>query len=253
MKKYIFLILIPFFIITGAGLFIFNSIIKNKNKIAEIDQEFKHDTAFIHDDLKDLPLLLFENKDSKKDYFVILISGDGGWKGFINVVAKTFSEKGVSVVGLNLVPYLNAEKSPEQIAKDIQRIMYNFYYVWKKKKVLLCGYSFGGEIIPFFYNKMNKSDQNLVEKIFLVAISNAADFKVSPIYYYNPKKSKPVLPQIDSIPAEKFVFICDNTKESICESLTEQNQFKTVQLDYSHLFLGHFKEVASVIAENIVY
>jgi type IV secretory pathway VirJ component len=106
MKKYILLLLIPIFIITGAGLFIISSKFKNKNKIAEIDKEFKRDKAFIHDDLDDLPLLLFENKDSKKDYFVILLSGDGGRKGFINVVAKTISEKGVSVVGLNLLPFL---------------------------------------------------------------------------------------------------------------------------------------------------
>jgi type IV secretory pathway VirJ component len=253
MKKYLILVSILFISIVLAGLFIFSTFRDTQNETVEIDQEFDKDTAFIHDDLDDLPLLLFENKDSKKDYFIILISGDGGWRGFINIVGKVISEQGVSVVGLNLIPYLSEEKSPEQIAKDIHRIIYNFSHTWKKKKVLIGGYSFGGEIIPFFYNKMDKKDQAQVEKIFFIAISNAADFKVSPIYSYDPDNSEPVLPQIQKIANDKFIFLCDNSDESICNDLPENNHYKIIQLDYDHLFIGHFKEAAEIIAQNVVY
>jgi type IV secretory pathway VirJ component len=253
MKKIFLFISIAVLSIILAGMFIFGSLQNSINQTSEIRKKFENDTAFIQDDLKDLPLLLFENKNSEKDYFVIIISGDGGWRGFIDNVGKTISEKGPSVVGLNLIPYLSQEKSPEQIAKDIHRIIYNFSHTWKKKKVLIGGYSFGGEIIPFFYNMMDENDQSSIEKIFFIAISNAADFKVSPIYYYNPKKSKPVLPEIQKISDEKFIFFCDNTNESICKSLPGQNHYKIVQLNYSHLFLGHFKEVANIIAQNVVY
>jgi type IV secretory pathway VirJ component len=252
MKKYIFIISIPLVIILLTGLLALNALQNNKNQTLEITKKFENDSAFVQDDLKDLPLLLFENKDSKKDYFVILISGDGGWRGFINNVAKAISEKGVSVIGLNLLPYLGTEKSPDQIAKDIHRIIYNFSHTWKKRKVLVGGYSFGGEIIPFFYNKMEKTEKEQVEKLFLIAISNAADFKVSPVYYYNPKNSKPVLPQIQNIPDEKLIFICDNMNESICRLFPGGSTYKTIKLDYNHLFLGHFKEVAEIIAQNVV-
>jgi len=224
----------------------------SRNQTVEITQKFAKDTAFVKDDLKDLPLLLFENKNSEKDYFVILISGDGGWRGFIDIVAKTISEHGPSVVGLNLVGYLNQEKTPEQISRDIQRIIRNFSHLWNKKKVVIGGYSFGGEIIPFFYNKMTYEEQNNIQKIFFIAISNAADFKVSPIYYYNPKKSKPVLPQLQNIEPNKMIFFCDNSNENICKSITDQNKYKLIQLNYSHLFLGHFKEVATIVSQNIV-
>ena len=252
MKRYILLIFFAVCLVSIGGIFLFGSFRSKKSQTVEIVRKFEKDSAFVQDNLSDLPLMLYENKAGTKDYFVILISGDGGWRGFIDQVAKKMSSKGISVVGLNLVGYLDKEKSPSQIASDIHRIINNFSHSWKKQKVLIGGYSFGGEIIPFFFNQLNTEDQDKIDKIFFIAISSLADFKVSPIYYYNPKKSKPVLPEIQKINDEKFIFFCDNTNESICKHLPARNGYKVIQLNYNHLFLGHYKEVCDIIAKNVV-
>jgi hypothetical protein len=99
---------------------------------------------------------------------------------------------------------------------------------------------------------MDASDQNKVEKLFLIVTSKDADFQENPLYYYNPKNSKPVMPQIQNIENGKFIFFCDNTNESICKVLPGNSHFKSIQLDYGHMFLGHFKEVANIIANHVV-
>jgi type IV secretory pathway VirJ component len=126
MKKIIFFASIVIMGISFTGMYILGVFQNDKNQTAEIEKKIEKDSVFIKDDLKDLPLLLFENTKSEKDYFVILFSGDGGWRGFIHQLAQTISDKGTSVVRVNVLYYLKHEKKPEQIAKDIHRIINNF-------------------------------------------------------------------------------------------------------------------------------
>lgn len=253
MLRKIFIIVI----IIGALLFlayqILDSTRNKKQQSLEIKKEFANDSNFIKDDLTDLPLLLFENDKLKKDYFVIMFPGDGGWRDFSDTLAKTISSKGINVIGFNTIPYFDTLRSPEIIAKDLQRIILNFSHALNKKYVMLGGYSFGAEILPFIYNKLDKEYKDKVHNVFMIGPSIGADFKVSQVYYYNPSDSKPVLPELLKTDKEKFIIFCDKQKRSLCKVLKDKDNLRTIDLNSGHLFSGKYKEVCEIIAKNIIH
>jgi type IV secretory pathway VirJ component len=218
----------------------------------EIKKTYAKDSTFILDDLSDLPLLKFENDTAHKDYFVLMFSGDGGWRGFVNTCAKTISDKGVNVVGFNALPYFDSLRSPQKIAADLERVVHNFSHVWKKKSVILGGYSFTAEILPFVYNNFSPEVKKQVNKIFMIGPSKGADFKANRLYYYNKSKSAPVLPEFEKGDPEKYIIFCDDQAESLCNVLPSTSPAKLIPLDAGHLFIGKSKEVSVIIANAVV-
>ena len=251
MKKTFFALISIILLFIGT-YFIFDLTRIKKRQSIEIKKKYKSDTFFIKDDLSDLPLLLFESAKPKSDCFIILLPGDGGWRDFIDTVAKIVSYRGIPVIGFNTIPYFSDQKKPKQIAKDLHRIFNNFSHILHKQKVILCGYSFGAEILPFVYNAMDTAEQNLVKKIILIAPSNLADFKVSTIYYYNPKYSLAVIPELNKLPAEKVLIICDRYKKNICKSIPDKTSLKTIKVDYGHLFIGGGRFMGNLISDQIL-
>lgn len=222
-----------------------------KSQTKEINKKYASDSCFIKDSLMDLALILYANDTSASDYFVILIPGDGGWTGFIEKWAKDFQQKGVAVIGFNTIPYFVKEKKPEVFAKDIRRIIVNFSHVFKKNKVMLGGYSYGAEVIPFAYNCMDSTFQNRIEKMLLVGPSNSASFKVSLNYIYKGLPMKPVLPEILKIDNNKVMIFCDDQKESICKIMPPDNKVPLIWLNAGHLFVGKELLVTSIIGQKI--
>lgn len=223
-----------------------------KTQTIEINKKFSNDSMFQKDSLSDLPLLLFENDTSDVDYFVILFPGDGGWVDFIDIWAKTFQKKGINVVGFNTIPYFIKEKKPEQIAADLQRVIKNFSHALNKKNVMIGGYSYGAEIIPFAYNRMDSSYKNVITKLLLCAPSTTASFKVSPNFIYNQSLCTLILPDVLKIETEKMMFFCDNQKYSLCNVLPAEIKYNIARIQSGHLFIGKGQEVSNIITDTIV-
>jgi type IV secretory pathway VirJ component len=222
------------------------------NHSAEITKQYKSFSSFQADSLTDLPLLRFEAKVSRKNFFVIFIPGDGGWRDVIKTISKDLAKKGINVVGINSIPYFSKEKTAAQVAKDIQRIIVNFSQVWKTDSVIIGGYSFGAEIMPFVYNELDSQFKQKVKKILLIGPTEFADFKVNPVYYYNSKYSKLVLPELLKIEPFKTLTICDKSKESIYSQLKKFNNYPIISVPYGHQFTGHFKDISKIISKRLV-
>ncbi len=251
MKKFLIIICAIVLVIT-ATWFIFDSTKVKRNQTKEIGLEYALKPAFKKDNLQDLPLLRFESKKVAADYFIIMLPGDGGWRDFIDYLSNYLSGNGINVVGLNTIPYFNNVRKPAEIAHDMQRIMNNFSEVWGKKKVVLAGYSFGAEILPFIYNRLDSNYKARVICLTMIAPSNLADFKVSPIYYYNPSKSLAVLPELQKIRNVRTLIFCDRQKKSLCNYTNSKDPFDMVPLEYGHLFTGKFRQVSATITARMI-
>ena len=223
-----------------------------KNQSKEISLEYANHKTFIKDNLRDLPLLRFETRKPTTDYFIILFPGDGGWRDFIDYQSKNIAGNGINVVGFNTIHYFNHTRTPREIARDIQRVKTNFSDDWGKNKVILAGYSFGAEILPFVYNELEDNFRNAVICMALIAPSNHADFKVSPIYYYNPARSKPVLPEIRKMKPVRTLIFCDKDRNSICGFLHGNESIDMIYLGFGHMFTGKYKKVSSLITSSII-
>jgi type IV secretory pathway VirJ component len=241
-------LLIFFLIIFALGLVAGMLMSKRKqNHNEEIAKLYKNHPSFRSDNLSDLPLLHFESKKNKCSFMVIMLPGDGGWRSLESTIADHICANGIPVIGLNTSPYFSTTRQPQEVAKDLCRIFEHFGSVFGKDSIVLLGYSFSAEILPFVYNQMDSITKSKVIKIVMLASSNGADFKTSPIYYYDPAKSKPVLPELTKIKPSKLILICDHYDASISKVLPHPNPYQTIKVNYNHLFWGHTGDIAKLL------
>lgn len=201
--------------------------------------------------IKTLHLLQFKSPHDTARYFVILFPGDGGWRDVMNTVTKSLNEQGISVVGFNTVPYFRKKRNPREVALDIQLVMDYYSRLWNKKSVVIGGYSFSAEVIPFAYNAMDPAYRSKILHLILLAPSLLADFKIGTLFIYPTSKSTPLLPELKKIDPGKMLIICDGIKESLCPSLSGYSDLDIVHFACNHWFVGYRKEVALVISERL--
>ena len=108
----------------------------------------------------------------------IIWSGDGGWRDLDKVIGEKLAAQGVAVVGVDALHYFWSKKSPEQVAADLAAIIEHYSDAWDRPEVLLVGYSFGADILPFAFNRLPEAARARVGQISLLALSTFADFEI---------------------------------------------------------------------------
>ena len=112
-----------------------------------------------------------------KDSFAVLVTGDGGWAGLDQDVAGALAARGVPVVGLNSLKYFWSARTPEAAAADLARIIRRFGQAWRRPRVLLVGYSFGADVLPFLYTRLPEDVRGSVRTLSLMGLSDTASFE----------------------------------------------------------------------------
>jgi Type IV secretory pathway, VirJ component len=86
---------------------------------------------------------------------VVLVSGDGGWATIEKDMASEFNEHGVAVVGFDLREYLRKKsRTPDDVGRDVGRVIRAYSDSWGKQGVVLVGFSRGAGMIPFILNRL---------------------------------------------------------------------------------------------------
>ena len=78
--------------------------------------------------------------------FAVLLSGDGGWAGIDKGIAEALVQKDVPVVGFDSLRYFWSPRTPEGLARDLDRVIRYYAARWKRKEVILIGYSRRGRV-----------------------------------------------------------------------------------------------------------
>ena len=128
--------------------------------------------------IPDLPVNITNAVPDSSKPFVFYITGDGGWNKFSKNLASAFAAKGYPVVSLNAEKYFWDKKTPQQAAADVSKLLLFYRQLWKKKNVVLIGYSFGADVMPFIYNQLPAELANQVVNINLLSPSAKTDFEI---------------------------------------------------------------------------
>ena len=64
------------------------------------------------------------------------------------------------------------------MAQDLAAIIEHYSGLWSRPEVLLIGYSFGADVLPFAYNKLPPAARGKVRQLSLLALSTFADFEI---------------------------------------------------------------------------
>jgi type IV secretory pathway VirJ component len=107
----------------------------------------------------------------------VILTGDGGWADIDKTVAAGLAAAGVPAVGWSSLRYYWTPRTPEAAALDLARIVEHYSAAWKKERVLLVGYSFGADVLPFLVNRLPSPALARIGGVSLLGLSDTAAFE----------------------------------------------------------------------------
>ena len=198
------------------------------------------------EDVSDLPLV--ELRAARPtDLLAIVISGDGGWRDLDKTIAEALQKDGVSVIGIDALRYFWNEKTPEQTAHDLARVIQTYSARWHVSHVALIGYSFGADVMPFAYNRLPEAARARVSYVSLMGFAPAADFQIRVTGWLGMPASdeaRPVGPELAKLPPAMVQCIYGEKEEdTLCPSLTKTG-IEVIRTPGDHHFGGDYNALA---------
>lgn len=201
-----------------------------------------------------LPLTILDATPTR-DTMAIVYSGDGGWRDLDSEVAGFLQKDGIPVVGLDSLRYFWSERSPEETAADLEKIIKAYEKRWNVRHVLLVGYSFGADVLPAAYRGLSDGVRSRVSQISLMALSHQIDYEISVAGWLGATggsgNGDPLddLRQID--PALVQCFYGADEDDDACRDLAG-GKAETVELAGGHHFDGDYEALTGRIIDGLI-
>ena len=113
----------------------------------------------------------------RTDMMAVLYSGDGGWVGLDKDVAGQLARGGIPVVGVDSLSYFWSQRTPQGAAHDLSAIIRGYSRHWHRPRILLVGYSFGADVLPYIVGGLPAAQRAQVQRLSLMGLSPTADFQ----------------------------------------------------------------------------
>lgn len=184
---------------------------------------------------------------------IFYLSGDGGFNKFSTVLCDGFNKKGFQVIALNSRSYFWNKKTPEQTTTDISNYLIKKLAERKNQQIVMIGYSFGADVLPFILNRLPKDIHDKILVSFLMAPSESTDFEIhwSDIFGGNTKRSMDVLMELNKLVNDKIVIIsASDDGHSALNKITLKRYTHEV-LPGGHHFDGNTDEIIKVILNDM--
>lgn len=208
----------------------------------------------IMDTVADLPLTTVSDSTAPRtDTMAVLYSGDGGWAGLDRTVAQALAQRGIPVVGIDSLSYFWTARTPDEAARDLGRILSHYSAQWQRPKVILTGYSFGADDLPFIFDKMVPPWRDSVTRISMLAPSGKADFQFHLANWLDISggKAMPIaakIAQIHDVPMQCVRGASES--DSPCVSLASAGTAQIV-IPGGHHFGGDAEKLAGAITNGL--
>jgi type IV secretory pathway VirJ component len=200
-------------------------------------------------DIANLPLVVLPAAKTS-DRFAIMLSGDGGWRRIDDKVTDKLREEGVPVVGFLTPSYFHTRKTAAESACALERVIRFHQMQWKRRNVILIGYSRGADILPFMASRLPPDIRRSITAIALLGLEPTIDFKYHPswIPFLHAREPQfPVAPEVEKLRGMKVLcFFGEKEKHSICRTL-DPSLITAVHEPGSHHFAGNYSGIAETI------
>lgn len=132
---------------------------------------------------------------------VFYITGDGGFNSFSSGLCNALNKNGYEVAAVSSRTYFWNRKTPQQTGADVQNYLAQKIQRRKNQSVVLVGYSFGGDVMPFVYNNLSASLKKNIQKIFLLSPTATTDMEihVTDMFGEGKKRGMDVVAEINKI------------------------------------------------------
>jgi len=198
-------------------------------------------------EISDLPLNEVHAEGDSEE-LALLITGDGGWAGLDQELAARLAANNIPTVALNSLKYFWSQRTPQRAADDVARIMRHYLAAWHKQRVLLVGYSFGADVLPFVVNRLPPDLRARVATVNLLGLDANASFEINIADWLGSDTGgPPTRPELESLGTLPVLCIYGaGEQDSLCPSLPAP-RFTRAQVGTGHHFGGEYAQLADRI------
>ena len=183
--------------------------------------------------------------DNVSPYFVVFVTGDGGWRKIDIKVSDALRKAGMPVVGLLANHYFARERTPEETAADLARLIHEYQAKWQRQGVVLVGYSRGAEALPFMINRLPEETRRDIGMVALLGPGLRTGFSLDGPDRY------PLAPELQQMKGLPLVCVFGTLeKESLCRMMTPE-QGTTLSIKGGHHFGGDYDRIARAILDAL--
>jgi type IV secretory pathway VirJ component len=200
------------------------------------------------DDLGGLDLVEVPAAGPSGDVMAVVLTGDGGWAEIDKRVAARLAKAGVPVVGWSSLKYYWTPRTPEGAAHDLARILEHYGRVWGRSRVLLVGYSFGADVLPFLVSRLPAPLRSRVALVGLLGLSEQAAFEFHVAGWLGIETGHhPTVPEVARLETTPVVCLRgEDEGDSACR-LLHGGAVRTVTLPGGHHFGGEYERIAEAL------
>lgn len=127
--------------------------------------------------MRPLPIRELPAEEGSGRAFAIVLTGDGPTGGTAKRVAADLAAHGIPSVIWHSLRYYWSPKTPEQGARDLDRLIRHYGERWGREKVVLVGYSMGADVLPFLINRLPEETRARIGGVALLALAHDAVFE----------------------------------------------------------------------------
>lgn len=182
------------------------------------------------------------------DTMAILLSGDGGWASLDRQVGSALAAHGIPVVGFDSLRYFWTKRTPEGTAADLTRLVRHYLEAWHKQRVVVVGYSFGADVLPFIVDRLPEDLQRRLLLAVLISPSAKVSFEFHVTDWLPGSGGHyAVAPEVEKLGAlHTLCFYGAEEDDSICP-LLPAGSVKVVRTAGGHHLGGGYEEIAERI------
>ena len=199
-----------------------------------------------------LPLIDVPATAGASDTLVVFVSGDGGWAAIDKGISKVFAANGMPVVGLDSLKYFWTKRTPDEAARDLERIIDGGLARHGKSRLLLTGYSRGADVLPAMISRLSPAARARIRLIALLGASPRVEFEFHVAdWLRSSSKGTPVKPEVDKLAAERILCVAgEDDHDSLCPQLHGANT-DVVILKGSHHFDRDYEKLGRIVLEHM--
>ena len=203
-------------------------------------------------EIGNLPVMEVHAENGSSDELALLLTGDGGWAGLDQELAARLAADGVPTVGLNSLKYFWTERTPEETTEDVAKILRHYLAAWNKQRVLLVGYSFGADVLPFVVNRLPPELRARVATVSLLGVDSNASFEIKIAGWVGADdggaRTRPEVAAISGVPV--LCIYGEGEADSICPDLRKASGHSPItlaEIGKGHHFSGEYANLAERI------
>ena len=193
-----------------------------------------------------LPLKEWNSTSDKP--LIFYVSGDGGYTSFSENICNEINKAGYKITALNSKSYFDDQKTPEQTTSDIVAYLNTEFSKRKNQQLVLAGYSFGADIVPFVVNNLPDSIKKKLISVVLLSPSKSTDFET---HFWDMlggarKGNRDVVAEINKLGSVKTAIILETEADFPANNIKLKDS-GFYKLGGGHHFEGNTNEVVKIM------